>query len=86
MVAVSSSDALISKSQIVPFDPTKKKKKKKITIVDPADEPVEKLAEKTENLSGMQNQTSNFFLWFCFWCYLQTVLMHDSHLFFTCSF
>lgn len=59
VVAVSSSDALISKSQIVPFDPTKKKKKKKITIVDPADEPVEKLAEKTENLSGMQNQTSN---------------------------
>ncbi|KAK7385625.1 hypothetical protein VNO78_31369 [Psophocarpus tetragonolobus] len=37
--------------EIAPFDPTKKKKKKKITIVDPADEPVEKLAEKTENLS-----------------------------------
>ncbi|XP_020229085.1 eukaryotic translation initiation factor 2 subunit beta [Cajanus cajan] len=36
---------------IAPFDPTKKKKKKKITIVDPADDPVEKLAEKTENLS-----------------------------------
>ncbi|XP_020229076.1 eukaryotic translation initiation factor 2 subunit beta [Cajanus cajan] len=38
-------------NQIAPFDPTKKKKKKKITIVDPDDDPVEKLAEKTENLS-----------------------------------
>ncbi|OIW20209.1 hypothetical protein TanjilG_06620 [Lupinus angustifolius] len=37
--------------EVVPFDPTKKKKKKKITIVDPADDPVDKLAEKTENLS-----------------------------------
>ncbi|KAL2317952.1 hypothetical protein Fmac_031828 [Flemingia macrophylla] len=37
--------------EIAPFDPTKKKKKKKITIVDPADDPVEKLAEKTDNLS-----------------------------------
>ncbi|KAL8167880.1 hypothetical protein V2J09_009379 [Rumex salicifolius] len=37
--------------EIVPFDPTKKKKKKKVVIQDPADEPVEKLVEKTENLS-----------------------------------
>ncbi|XP_056696123.1 uncharacterized protein [Spinacia oleracea] len=36
---------------IVPFDPTKKKKKKKVVIQDPADESVDKLAEKTENLS-----------------------------------
>ncbi|OIV95666.1 hypothetical protein TanjilG_01460 [Lupinus angustifolius] len=38
--------------EVVPFDPTKKKKKKKITIIDPADDPVDKLAEKTENLSA----------------------------------
>ncbi|KAK7321424.1 hypothetical protein VNO77_32065 [Canavalia gladiata] len=38
-------------AEIAPFDPTKKKKKKKITIVDPADDPVDKLTEKTENLS-----------------------------------
>ncbi|KAF1882004.1 hypothetical protein Lal_00038648 [Lupinus albus] len=37
--------------EVVPFDPTKKKKKKKITILDPADDPIDKLAEKTENLS-----------------------------------
>ncbi|GAU44756.1 hypothetical protein TSUD_246490 [Trifolium subterraneum] len=38
---------------IAPFDPTKKKKKKKVTVVDPADdESVDKLTEKTENLSG----------------------------------
>ncbi|CAJ2652841.1 unnamed protein product [Trifolium pratense] len=37
---------------IAPFDPTKKKKKKKVTVVDPADdESVDKLTEKTENLS-----------------------------------
>lgn len=85
-VVVTSSDYWILKLQIVPFDPTKKKKKKKnITIVDPADDPVDKLAEKTENLSGMQNKTSNFPLWFWFQCYLEIVLMHDSHLFLTCS-
>jgi translation initiation factor 2 subunit 2 len=40
--------------QIAPFDPTKKKKKKKGTVIDPADdESVDKLTEKTENLSGM---------------------------------
>ena len=37
--------------QIAPFDPTKKKKKKKVVIQDPVDE-VDKLAEKTEGLSG----------------------------------
>ncbi|KAK2376678.1 eukaryotic translation initiation factor [Trifolium repens] len=37
---------------IAPFDPTKKKKKKKVTVIDPADdESVDKLTEKTENLS-----------------------------------
>ncbi|KAH1214503.1 Eukaryotic translation initiation factor 2 subunit beta [Glycine max] len=46
--------------EIVPFDPTKKKKKKKITIVDPADEPVEKLAEKTENLSVSEGVETAF--------------------------
>lgn len=38
--------------QPAPFDPTKKKKKKKVVIQDPAEE-VEKLAEKTESLTGM---------------------------------
>lgn len=38
--------------KLAPFDPTKKKKKKKVVIQEPAEE-VEKLAEKTENLSGM---------------------------------
>lgn len=37
--------------QVAPFDPTKKKKKKKVVIQDPADD-VDKLAEKTENLTG----------------------------------
>ncbi|RWW55517.1 hypothetical protein BHE74_00037848, partial [Ensete ventricosum] len=38
--------------ELAPFDPTKKKKKKKVVIQDPAEE-VEKLAEKTESLTGM---------------------------------
>ncbi|XP_015931766.1 eukaryotic translation initiation factor 2 subunit beta isoform X2 [Arachis duranensis] len=39
-------------SEIAPFDPSKKKKKKKITILDPADDDsVDKLTDKTENLS-----------------------------------
>ena len=38
--------------QIAPFDPTKKKKKKKVVIQDPADDDVDKLAEKTETLAG----------------------------------
>ncbi|XP_022997728.1 eukaryotic translation initiation factor 2 subunit beta-like [Cucurbita maxima] len=38
-------------ADIAPFDPTKKKKKKKVVIQDPADESVDKLAEKTESLS-----------------------------------
>nr|AFK42579.1 unknown [Lotus japonicus] len=46
--------------EIVPFDPTKKKKKKKITIVDPADDSVDKLAEKTENLSVSEGVESTF--------------------------
>lgn len=50
---VPSSDAWIFKLQFAPLDMTKKKKKKKITIVDPADDSVDKLAEKTENLSGL---------------------------------
>lgn len=39
--------------QLAPFDPTKKKKKKKVVAQDPTDETVDKLAEKTENLSGI---------------------------------
>lgn len=41
--------------QIAPFDPTKKKKKKKVVLQDPTDEVVDKLAEKTESLSGMKS-------------------------------
>lgn len=36
----------------MPFDPTKKKKKKKPVIQDPVEE-VDKLTEKTENLTGI---------------------------------
>ncbi|KAK6943239.1 hypothetical protein RJ641_028616 [Dillenia turbinata] len=37
--------------QLAPFDPTKKKKKK-FVVQDPIDDSVDKLTEKTENLSG----------------------------------
>ncbi|XP_061367927.1 eukaryotic translation initiation factor 2 subunit beta-like [Gastrolobium bilobum] len=47
-------------TEIAPFDPTKKKKKKKATIVDPADDSVDKLAEKTENLSVSDGVESSF--------------------------
>ncbi|CAO2842552.1 unnamed protein product [Amaranthus hypochondriacus] len=46
--------------EIVPFDPSKKKKKKKVVIQDPADEPVDKLAEKTENLSVSEGVDNSF--------------------------
>ncbi|KAJ4970027.1 hypothetical protein NE237_003126 [Protea cynaroides] len=45
-------------AELAPFDPTKKKKKKKVVIQDPTDDAVDKLAEKTENLSvsdGLEN-------------------------------
>ncbi|PSR95011.1 Eukaryotic translation initiation factor 2 subunit beta like [Actinidia chinensis var. chinensis] len=48
-------------ADIAPFDPTKKKKKKKVVIQDPADDDVDKLAEKTETLSvseGLENTFS----------------------------
>ncbi|XP_059659891.1 eukaryotic translation initiation factor 2 subunit beta-like [Cornus florida] len=48
-------------ADIAPFDPTKKKKKKKVVIQDPADDPVDNLAEKTETLSvsdGLENTFS----------------------------
>ncbi|XP_031111295.1 eukaryotic translation initiation factor 2 subunit beta-like [Ipomoea triloba] len=45
---------------IAPFDPTKKKKKKKVTIVDAADDPVDSLAEKTENLSVSEGLETTF--------------------------
>ncbi|XP_068668465.1 eukaryotic translation initiation factor 2 subunit beta-like [Aristolochia californica] len=47
-------------AELVPFDPTKKKKKKKVVIQDPADDSVDKLAEKTENLSVSDGLESNF--------------------------
>ncbi|PON49680.1 Translation initiation factor 2, beta subunit [Parasponia andersonii] len=46
--------------EIVPFDPSKKKKKKKVVIQDPADDSVEKLAEKTETLSVSEGLESTF--------------------------
>lgn len=36
--------------QLAPFDPTKKKKKKKVAVQDSADEKLDKLAKKLENL------------------------------------
>ena len=42
----------MSSPQLTSFDPTKKKKKKKVVIQDPTDDSVDKLAEKTEALSG----------------------------------
>ncbi|XP_022157505.1 eukaryotic translation initiation factor 2 subunit beta-like isoform X2 [Momordica charantia] len=47
-------------ADIAPFDPTKKKKKKKVVLQDPADESVDKLAEKTESLAvseGLETTT-----------------------------
>ena len=38
--------------QIAPFDPTRKKKKKKVVIQDPGDDYVDALLEKTKSLSG----------------------------------
>ncbi|KAK6943350.1 Translation initiation factor IF2/IF5 domain, partial [Dillenia turbinata] len=37
---------------LAPFDPTKKKKKKKPVVQEPTDDSMDKLTEKTENLSG----------------------------------
>ncbi|KAL1332382.1 hypothetical protein HN51_061191 [Arachis hypogaea] len=46
-------------AEITPFDPNKKKKKKKTTIIDPADD-LDKLAEKTENLTVAEGVESTF--------------------------
>ncbi|GAB2265174.1 hypothetical protein Dimus_000239 [Dionaea muscipula] len=46
--------------EIATFDPTKKKKKKKVVIQEPSDEPVEKLVEKTENLSVSEGSEPSF--------------------------
>ncbi|KAL9270060.1 Eukaryotic translation initiation factor 2 subunit beta-like protein [Drosera capensis] len=46
--------------EIAAFDPTKKKKKKKVTIQEPHEEPVEKLVEKTENLSVSEGLEPSF--------------------------
>ncbi|XP_057723094.1 eukaryotic translation initiation factor 2 subunit beta-like [Arachis stenosperma] len=46
-------------AEITPFDPSKKKKKKKTTIIDPADD-LDKLAEKTENLTVAEGVESTF--------------------------
>ncbi|MQL76871.1 hypothetical protein Taro_009292 [Colocasia esculenta] len=46
-------------AELAPFDPTKKKKKKKVVIQSPADE-VDKLAEKTENLSVSEGLEQSF--------------------------
>ncbi|XP_065624667.1 eukaryotic translation initiation factor 2 subunit beta [Quercus suber] len=47
-------------ADIAPFDPTKKKKKKKVVIQDPADDPVDNLAVKTENLEVSDGLESTF--------------------------
>ncbi|GAB4827723.1 hypothetical protein Ancab_034609 [Ancistrocladus abbreviatus] len=46
--------------EIAPFDPTKKKKKKKVVIQDSPEEQVEKLAEKTENLTVSDGPEPSF--------------------------
>ncbi|GMH19345.1 hypothetical protein Nepgr_021186 [Nepenthes gracilis] len=51
---------LINHLLVSTFDPTKKKKKKKVSIQDSADEPVDKLVEKTENLSVSDASESSF--------------------------
>ncbi|KAF3644798.1 Eukaryotic translation initiation factor 2 subunit beta [Capsicum annuum] len=47
-------------ADIAPFDPTKKKKKKKVVIQDPADDSVDSLAEKTENLTVSEGLEATF--------------------------
>ncbi|GMN23306.1 hypothetical protein TIFTF001_000066 [Ficus carica] len=47
-------------AEIATFDPTKKKKKKKVVFQDAADDGVENLAEKTENLSVSDGLESTF--------------------------
>ncbi|RVW56498.1 Eukaryotic translation initiation factor 2 subunit beta [Vitis vinifera] len=47
-------------AELAPFDPTKKKKKKKVVIQDPADDSVDKLAEKTESLSVSEGVENTF--------------------------
>jgi len=55
-----SNDVKEEVADIAPFDPTKKKKKKKVVIQDPADDSVDKLAEKAENLSVSDGLESTF--------------------------
>ncbi|PHT46928.1 Eukaryotic translation initiation factor 2 subunit beta [Capsicum baccatum] len=47
-------------ADIAPFDPSKKKKKKKVVIQDPADDSVDSLAEKTENLTVSEGLEATF--------------------------
>ncbi|XP_071716497.1 eukaryotic translation initiation factor 2 subunit beta-like [Rutidosis leptorrhynchoides] len=47
-------------ADVIPFDPSKKKKKKKVVIQDPADEPVEQLVEKTQDLSVSEGLEPTF--------------------------
>lgn len=74
--------------QIAPFDPTKKKKKKKPVIQDVGDDTTDKLAENVENLSSKfemarKNMCSNFsgpltcvFLFVC-------IFLHNQQNFFS---
>ncbi|XP_062167608.1 eukaryotic translation initiation factor 2 subunit beta-like [Alnus glutinosa] len=56
-----SNDVKEEVADIAPFDPTKKKKKKKVVIQDPAaDDSVDNLAEKAENLSVSDGLESTF--------------------------
>jgi hypothetical protein len=65
--------------QIAPFDPSKKKKKKKVVIEDLADDSVDKLAEKTENLAGDLLEQQLITVW-CFYfqvCYTCIIFVED---------
>ncbi|KAI5679822.1 hypothetical protein M9H77_01049 [Catharanthus roseus] len=55
-------DVKAESTDFAPFDPTKKKKKKKkeVVIQDPADDSVDKLGEKVDNLSVSDGLETNF--------------------------
>ncbi|XP_030547952.1 eukaryotic translation initiation factor 2 subunit beta [Rhodamnia argentea] len=60
MADENSGDVKEEVAELAPFDPSKKKKKKKNVIQDLADDSVDKLAEKTENLSVSDGLDNSF--------------------------
>lgn len=69
---------MIYLKQLAPFDPAKKKKKKEVVLHDPADESIENVTEKMENLTGT---TRNKYLPNIYLLYLKktiVILLHVS--------